>query len=224
MILIDELNNKDSEFSLGSDGDKLYKYENSKEDLQNSVKKISLLINNINDSKIIDDTTVSLPIREAGKILNDSIGTQELQAIAYCWEYDYQIISEDRMFIGIFESFNLNHTMVSNSIAVLRNTISVKEMINVERKLYLKKYKSLLHCLDEEKLFGYLNYPNIKSIMSENILQWFGFMYGYGCFDNMIRMYKNEYKVLYPKNTLPIKDNFSKNMEYLLDILDESKE
>jgi hypothetical protein len=217
--LVNELEAKDEEFSMGSDGENIFRYINTKDDLKKIVNKFIDLIKSIDESKIIDDTKSSLSIRDAITILGDSIGIQELQAIAFSYENDYQIISEDRIIKFTFENFKLNTTMVSNSISLLRQVLSEKEMLELESKLHQKKYKSLLHCLEEDKLIGILNYSRLQNILDERHLNMFHILYDYGCLDTIIQRYINAYKVFYPKTVLPIEGTFSRNMEYILDTI-----
>ena len=69
-----------------------------------------------------------------------------------------------------------------------------------------------------------LKYEGFKNILNGHLLLTFRIWYKYGCMDTLIKEYIHEYKVLYPKKIVPTKDTFSKNMQYLLEILDVSKE
>ena len=59
--------------------------------------------------------------------------------------------------------------------------------------------------------------------MNDYLILKFKIWYDYGCLDDLIKEYIDKYKVLYPKMILPEEDIFSKNMEYLLEILNGDK-
>ena len=174
--------------------------------------------------EIVDDTNENLPIAEAYKKLAREMGEQEYHALAYCINHDYQIISENNIFEMIFDTFGYNKPFISNSFALLANILKEEEIYALQEKLFVLNYKYISNCPDIERMLVGLKYDGFKNILNGQLLLTFRIWYEYGCMDDLIKEYIHEYKVLYPKIVLPKSDIYSKNMEYLLKILDVSKE
>ena len=166
--------------------------------------------------EIVDDTNENLPIADTYKILAKEMGEQEYHALAYCINHDYQIISENNIFEMLFDVFGYNKLFISNSFAVLANTLKGEEIHVLQKNLYSLNYKYLSICPDRKRILMGLNYYGFRNIVNEQLLLNFKIWYEYGCLDDLIKEYIHKYKVLYPKIIIPKKDTFSDNMEYLL--------
>jgi len=176
------------------------------------------------ECEIVDDTNENLPIADAYKMLAREMGEQEYHALAYCINHNYQIISENNIFEMLFDTFGYNKLFISNSFALLANTLNEEEIYTLQKKLYNLNYKYISICPDKERVLVGLNYHRFKNILNEQLLLTFRIWYECGCMDDLIKEYIHEYKVLYPKKIVPKNNTFSKNMQYLLKILDVSKE
>ncbi|MDY0403430.1 hypothetical protein [Sulfurovum sp.] len=176
---------------------------------------ISLLTKLLN-CNLIDDTTVNLPIGGAYEILVEEMGGQEYHALAFCLANDYQIISENNIFDMLFSHFKYNKNYIGNSIGLLRDLLKQDDMFQLEQLLFQKKYRYLIHCLEEEKIIEYLSYDKFQSIINAQIILRFKIWYDYGCLDNIIDKYLHLERIIYPKSILTKEDIFYINMKYLL--------
>jgi len=182
------------------------------------------LTNKLLEFEIIDDTNENLPIADAYKKLAREMGEQEYHALAYCIIHNYQIISENNIFEMLFDTFGYNKLFISNSFALLANILEENELYTLQKKLFNFNYKYISTCPDIERMLVGLNFYGFKNILNGHLLLVFRIWYKYGCMDDLIQEYMHEYKILYPKTIIPKDDTFSKNMKYLLKILDMSKE
>jgi len=173
------------------------------------------------ECEIVDDTNENLPIANAYKMLAREMGDQEYHALAYCINHGYQIISENNIFEMLFDTIGYNKLFISNSFVLLINMFDEQEIYKLQAKLHSMNYKYITKCPELEKVVYALQFYNFKKLLNNQLLISFKIWYDYGCLDGLIKKYIHKYKVLYPKTILPKEDIFSKNMEYLLDSINE---
>jgi len=182
------------------------------------------LTTNLLECEIVDDTNENLPIAEAYSKLAKKMGEQEYHALSYCLHHNYQIISENNIFEMLFDTYGYNKLFISNSFALLANILKEEEIYALQEKLFVLNYKYISNCPGIERMLAGLKYDGFKNILNGQLLLTFRIWYEYGCMDDLIKEYVHEYKVLYPKVNVPEDNIFSKNMEYLVEILEMSKE
>ncbi len=175
------------------------------------------------ECELIDDINENLPIADAYKMLAKEMGEQEYHALAFCINHNYQIISENNIFEILFDTFGYNKLFISNSFPLLANTLKEEEIYILQKSLYGLNYRYISICPERKRILVGLNYHGFKNILNEQLLLNFKIWHEYGCLDELIKEYEHKYKVLYPKNNPPKNDIFSKNMKYLLEILNVSK-
>ena len=174
-------------------------------------------------NKIINDTVSNLPIGEFFYKVSEIMGLQEYHALAYCMEYNYQIISENNIFDILFDALKFNKLFISNSFALVSDILTEDENFKLKKKLFKHKYRYIENHTDEIKILQALKYNRFPNILNEKLILKFHIWYEYGYLDTIINDYKNIYKVFTTKQIFPNIDIFARNMEYLLEILEEDK-
>jgi hypothetical protein len=108
---------------------------------ENFKSKVSSMLIKLLSCNKIDDTSENLPIKGAFSHLAPHVGTQEYQALAYCINHNYQIISENNIFNMLFEKMKFNNIYISNSIALLKDILSYEDYRSLIIDLDSKNYK-----------------------------------------------------------------------------------
>lgn len=178
------------------------------------------IINGILKCKIIDDTSENLPIKEAYQHLAPHVGTQEYQALAYCINHDYQIISENNIFDMLFETMRLNKVFISNSLVLLEEPLEYTKYINLIIGLHKKKYKYILHAEYTKSLVSFMRKHDMSDLLNEE-KELIKIANEYGFIEKIEQYYSHKFKVLFPKRVLPIKTHFDENVEKLFDIIEK---
>ena len=172
--------------------------------------------------KIIDDTKATLLYEESFSV-SENIGIQEYHAIAFSFQENYQIITEDRMLEVIFQVLKFNPTMISNSLSLLKK----EEILDLGIILHKKNYKYVFDITIVKSLLNNLTntliYKDIRvnglSIKNINLLK---ILDDYGFLEKIKEIYLHHYGVRYPKVVLPKQDRLSKNIKYILEYLNEN--
>jgi len=169
--------------------------------------------------KIIDDTSENLPIKEAFLTLSPHVGVQEYQALAYYISHNYQIISENNIFDMLFDVMKFNKNFISNSMALLTETLKRDTYRGLITGLHMKKYKYVLNENYVDGLLDFMKKHDISNLLDEE-KELIKIANNYGFLDKIKQYYTNKFKVLYPKTTLPIKINFDENIEKIFDFIE----
>lgn len=184
---------------------------------KNSVLNIT---NSILKCEIIDDTSENLPIKEAYSHLAPHIGIQEYQALAYCINHNYQIISENNIFDMLFETMKFNKTFISNSLVLLEETLEYTKYISLILDLHQKKYKYILSVEYESNLISFMKKYDIYNLLNEE-KELIKIASEYGFLEKIEQYYNHKFKVLFPKSVLPTKTFIDKNIEKLFEIIEK---
>lgn len=178
-------------------------------------KRLIRLIQQLNKCNLIDDHLETLPIKESFNILSNQIGFQEYWALVYCINHNYQIISENNIFNFLFGQFNLNELYISNSLSLLNND----DYINIVKRLYKQNYKYIVPQSIEEVLIEIsfkrvLSFNQVDKILIKEANN-------YDFLERIKKYYYYKFEVLFPKNNLPKKTFFDKNIEKIIKIIKE---
>jgi len=176
------------------------------------------IISNILKCVIIDDTSENLPIKEAYSYLAPHIGTQEYQALAYCMNHNYQIVSENNIFELLSEMKIVNKVFTTNSMALLRELLSYKEYKSLIIELNRKNYEFVLNETYTNELIIFMQKHDIANLLDEE-KELIKIANSYGLLDKIIRYYHDKFKVFYPKRVLPTMNHFDKNIDKIFDII-----
>ena len=179
------------------------------------------LVNKLIFFEIIDDTNENLPLAEAYKLAKH-MGEQEYQALSYCINHNYQIVSENNVFEILFDTFGYNKLFLTNSFSLFASFLNPKDVFSLQRKLNDLKYQYVSNCPKMDSILDALYFDDFPKVLNGQVRFLFKIWHEYGCLNDLINSYINRYKVLYPKLVLPVEDTFSRNMEYLLKKLDIS--
>lgn len=199
-----------------------YPHENTEKSIEKATKFkafVLSLLTRILNCQIIDDTLENLPLKEAKTLLMPHVGIQEYQALAYCINHNYQIISENNIFDMLFETLKLNKNFISNATVFLENSLEYdkhRSLIGFHRK----NYKYVLSANFENNLIAFMEQGNISNIKNEE-KELIKIANGYGFLENIKKYYDHKFKVLFPKAVLPAKTFLDKNIEKLLKIIEE---
>lgn len=226
---IKELDTSDEVFSVYSDGENLLKNIANKEDIEKDKKYLLDLANKIISVKrIIDDTDEILPIKESYQMIVPHLGEQDYRALSYCYNNNYQIISEDNIMNFMFETMKLNTWMVSNSMSLLSDKLGMDDLFNLYKELDKKNYSNLFN---ESAINNTLN----KLIFEDPIylLQWHKKKYSnfqleellhivkkYGWIEWIEKYYKENYILTPPKIKVEPRTFITSNIEYIFELLD----
>ncbi|WP_323659401.1 hypothetical protein [Aliarcobacter butzleri] len=170
------------------------------------------IINAILKCEIIDDTSENLPIKKTYSMLAPHIGNQEYKALACCINHNYQIISEDNIFDMLFDTMKYNKVFISNSIALLIETLKRDTYRSLIIDLHMKKYKYVLNENYVDGLVDFMIKHDISNLLDEE-KELVKIANSYGFLDKIKQYYRNKFKVLYPKIILPTKTSFDENIE-----------
>jgi DNA-binding winged helix-turn-helix (wHTH) protein len=177
------------------------------------------IISSILKCVIIDDTSENLPIKEAYSYLAPHIGSQEYQALAYCMNHNYQIISENNVFDMLSDTRIVNKAFTTNSIALLRELLEYKDYRKLIIELNKKNYIYLLNEGYTNNLITFMKEHNITNL-SEEEKELIKIANSYGLLDKIIQYHHNKFKVQYPKKVLPIRTTLDENIEKIFDIIE----
>lgn len=177
------------------------------------------IISSILKCVIIDDTSENLPIKEAYSHLAPHIGNQEYQALAYCINHNYQIVSENNIFEMLSEMKIVNKVFTTNSIALLRELLEYKDYKKLIIELNKKNYKYLLNEGYTNNLITFMKKYDISKLSDEE-KELIKIANSYGLLDKIIQYYHNKFTVLYPKNVLPTISHFDENIDKIFDIIE----
>lgn len=177
------------------------------------------IINEILKCEIIDDTSENLPIKETYSMLAPHIGSQEYKALAYCINHNYQIISENNVFDMLFDTLKNNKIFISNSMALLTETLNRDTYRSLIIDLHMKKYKYVLNENYVDRLLDFMKKHDVSNLLYKE-KELIKIANSYGFLDKIKQYYKNKFKVLYPKTILPIKTNFDENIEKIFDFIE----
>jgi len=187
----------------------------SQEEILRYKKKILTLINKLNKCKIIEDSDESFDVPNAFKDLADLIGFQEYWALVYCRNHNYQIISENNIFNFLFKQFKFNPVFLSNSLTLILNDLSLNDLINLKKS----KYKYLVNEYIERFLIHKSYFVDFQFNETEKFL--IREANNYGFLERIKKYYYYNFEVLFPKNHLPQKTLFDKNIEKIIKIIKE---
>ena len=226
--LIDELNNSDEILTVFSDGSELYKNLSDKQSIEADKQYLLDLANKItSNKKIVDDTDSVFQIRESYEMIAPHIGEQEYRAIAFALENKYQIISEDRMILFLYEKLHFNTWMVSNSISVLSNVIEPEEFAKTVKELDKKNYsyiinEQIIKQTLENIIFNkplYLMQWDEKDYSDSIIKVILQIVKKYGWLDWLEQYYDEHYVLKVPKVRTKPRSFVTSNIEYIFDLL-----
>jgi hypothetical protein len=193
--------------------------ENSIEEATKFKAFVLSLLTRILKCTIINDVSENLPLKEA-KILGPLIGIQEYQALAYCINHNYQIISENNIFDMLFETLKLNKGFISNTTVFLENILEYEKRRSLILDLHRKNYKYVLSANYANNLIAFMERGDVSNIKNEE-KELIKIANGYGFLENIKKYYNDKFKVLFPKTVLPIKTFFDENIEKLLKIIEK---
>lgn len=162
----------------------------------------------IKNCKIIEDQLEVMPIKGANEMLANQIGKQEYQALAYCLNHKFQIITEDRIFNMLFGTMKLNMPMASNSLLLLEDIRSYEELRGLRIELHVKKYKNVLDKNYMHNLIVFMQKHDLYNLEDEE-KELIKIVDGYGWINKT-------------KEITPISTNFDENYKKLLNIIDSS--
>lgn len=226
--LIKELNSTDEMLTVFSDGSELYKNLADKQQIDEDKKYLLDLANKITSTnKVIDDTDSVFPIRESYQMLVPHIGEQEYRAIAFAYENNFQIISEDRIFEVMYGIFRFNLTMLSNSMSLLAKSIEPKDFIDVAKELDSKNYSyvfneyiiqdTLKNLIFKEPIYflrgSETKYPDS---VFEIVLK---IAHKYGWLEWLEKYYNDNYILKIPSVTTKPRTFITSNIEYIFDLV-----
>jgi|GEM_PF-3173548 len=225
---IKELDSSDELLSVYSDGENILKSLANKEDIEKDKEYLLGLAHKIIDSKnIVDDTESILQLKDSYEMFVPQIGEQEYRAIAYAYDNNYQIISEDKIISFMYKTMKLNTWMVSNSMSLLSNKLNMEELFELYKELDQKKYSNLFN---ESGIRNTLN--NLIFEDPIYLLQWHKKKYSnfqleellhivekYGWLDWIKEYYRDNYILVPPRMTTKPRSYITSNIEYIFDLL-----
>lgn len=222
LSFINTLNGKTEIFTVRSDGVDLFKNIADENDIKQSKDYLIYLATQIsNYERIIDDRETVLAVADSERILAPDIGYLEYRALAYSFNYNYQIISEDRIFKVMFEELGFNMNMVSNSVFLLTADIAddIDQLVLFYKKLHSKKYKYILNEKLTKDLFQKFIFEEkvylAKGYSGKLLKTFVSIAYSYGWMDGFENYYKNNYEFKIGMSSIPKKDFIARNIEYL---------
>lgn len=193
--------------------------ENSIEEATKFKAFVLSLLTRIFKCQIVNDTFENLSLKEA-KTLAPHIGIQEYQALAYCINHNYQIISENNIFDMLFETLKLNKGFLSNATVFLENILEYEKRRSLILDLHRKNYKYVLSANYENNLIAFMERVDISNIKKEE-KELIKITNGYGFLENIKKYYNHKFKVLFPKvNIFLQKTYFDTNVEKILKIIE----
>lgn len=207
---INNLNKKDELLSISTENGKILSSSLGKTQVKQLSEHLKKIIFNIDHSKVVDDTEISLPFK-IGNDLASAIGQQELQALALSWKENYQIITEDKIFEKIFEKLKFNTTMVSNSLAL----INEDSFIDTILELHEKNYRYVINKGVLDALIALIIIQPITNNLPNTYIHIIKIMDSYGWLDDIKRYYIN---VHYKKITPPT-DYIATNIAILFNLI-----
>lgn len=225
---IRSLDNENEMLRIHSDGKELYKNLSDKESIQRTQEYLIALATKITElDNIIDDRDEILEIKDSYNMLAPHMGKQEYKALAFSYKYNYQIITEDRIFEMLFKQFKFNTSMLSNSISLLVNILNdPDELLEIYLSLHNKHYKYILHetttrnilhqYVFEKPIYLMKEYP---SKILKMIVQ---IAYNYGWMDEIDEYYDKHYAFKVPMLIAPKQDSISRNIEYIRELIEIS--
>lgn len=220
---IEKIEKNDELLYVFEENNELYKNIITKEQIGDFLNNLKCIVKSIAYVKIVDDTKATLLYEESFSITED-IGIQEYHAIAFSFQENYQIITEDKMLETIFQVLKFNPTMISNSLSLLKK----EEIIELGIILHKKNYKYVFDITIAKSLINslinILKYKDIATngltIKDINLLK---ILDDYGFLEKIKEIYFHHYEVYYPKIVLPEQDILSKNLKYILKILNADR-
>ncbi|MCK5294766.1 MAG: hypothetical protein KAJ49_08945, partial [Arcobacteraceae bacterium] len=135
-----------------------------------------------------------------------------------CINHNYQIISENNIFDMLFETMKFNNIFISNSMALLKNSLIYEDYRSLLIDLNRKDYKYVLNKAYTNSLILFMKEHNILNLIDEE-KELIKIADSYGLLDEIIQYHNNKFKVLYPKVVLPIITHFDENIDKLFDII-----
>ncbi|WP_145951722.1 hypothetical protein [Francisella uliginis] len=205
---INNLNKQDELLSISTENGKILSSSLGKTQVKQLSEHLKKIIFNIDHSKVVDDTEISLPFK-IGNDLASAIGQQELQALALSWKENYQIITEDRIFEVMFEKLRLNLTMVSNSLAL----INEDNFIDTILELHEKNYRYVINKGVLDVLIALIIIQPITNNLPNTYVHIIKIMDSYGWLDDIRKYYMN---VLHGKIEPPPAKYIIRNIEYVI--------
>ncbi|MCG3708667.1 hypothetical protein L5F25_06615 [Aliarcobacter butzleri] len=184
---------------------------------------ISLINKLIKHEKVIEDDKENLPIKESATSIIENFGVQEYHALAYAYRYNFQIITEDKTFLHFFKEFKFNLTMLSNSVILLKDLLSVDNFNNIKINLHKKKYKPLFEDKYINILIKFMYLYDINSLYEseKNFLK--EVVNDYGILDDLKKNFDEVFNIKLPLAKFPTKTHFENNVEKLLNIINSNE-
>ncbi len=219
---INTLSGQTEIFTVDSDGKDLFRNIADENDIKQDKDYLIYLATKITEyERIIDDREVVLALADSEKMLAPHIGYQEYRALAYSFNHDYQIITEDRIIKTMFEELGYNTNMVSNSVFLLVDDINnnVDLLVSFYEKLHSKKYKYILNentIKDMFQKFIFEEHTYLAKGYTDKLLKCvISIAYSYGWMAGFENYYKNNYEFKIGMSSAPKKDFIARNIEYL---------
>ena len=184
---------------------------------------ISLFNKLIKHEKVIEDDKENLPIKEfASRILKD-FGLQEYHALAYAYNYNFQIITEDKTFLHFFKRFDFNLTMLSNSIVLLNDLLSVDDSNYLKISLHKNKYKPLFEDKYINILIRFMKLEDINNLYESEKDFLKEVVNDYGILDDLKKKFDEVFNRRLPLAKFPTKTHFGNNVDKLLNIINSNE-
>lgn len=206
-------------FSMSSDGTNYFKQLSDKKEIEKVKKYLVMVAGKILSTKrIVEDHLEVLPIKGAYEMLADHLGPQEYQALAFCVNHNYQIITEDNLFDTIFKSFRYTPTYISNALSLLSENANYEKTRTLRIDLYTKQYK---YVLEESYILNLVQYmiKNDISHLHEDEKKLIKIAHSYGWLDKIKKYYQNKFQVLFPKVKIPRKTFLDTNIQKIMELI-----
>lgn len=195
----------------------------STEDVQKLKTEVTELTNSILkicQDRIIEDHLSVIPIKGAYEMLSKHIGNQEYQALAYSAKHNFQIITEDSIFVMLFKVMKFDDSFISNSLCLLNDIVQFEELRDLKISLFQKKYKYVLHELYVKVLLQHFETIDTRLLNSK---EWeeIKIAYSYGWFEQAERYLNNKFSGIYIKPSIPVPTRLDENLFLLFEYVKE---
>jgi len=173
--------------------------------------------------RIIEDHLSIIPIKGAYEMLSKHIGNQEYQAIAYCAQCNFQIITEDSIFSMLFRVLKCDDSFISNSLCLLNDIVDFEELQDLKISLFQKNYKYVLHELYVNVVIKHLETIDID-LLDPKEWKELKIAYSYGWFKQAERYLDNKFSGIYIKPSIPVPSQLDENLFLLFEYAKEHEE
>lgn len=226
--LISEMKRRKEYMSVFMVEGKMYRQEVTKQDIRKQVDVLndiySMLLERKSSEYIINDFGAPWPYKNGGLFINH-FGVFDYYAMGYAMNHGYQLITEDRSIHEIFKMLGRPDYGVSNSMALLIRIYDYPKYVDLAYALHKQGYGPVLYDgfiqTYYKMVIDNIMLPEVTGVYRNMFKKLTLILYQKGELEELFQYYKDHYTLRIPMHKPMKKDMLSRNIEFVMTLIEE---